>query len=261
MKKILSVILAITMLFATLSLTACGQAPAEVIENAFEKTENLDSYHAVMETSISMGGGGFSVEIPMTIEYKVEGAKSQNPKLYAKSIVEVLGESVTVETYMAGGWMYVVQGDNKFKADISKIDDVDDYDYSAFMEGIMQELPEDLLKNVEFKVEDGAKTVTVNIPDATFKQVFDDFLEEMGELALQDEFDKLTTSNATVSMSVKDGYISDYSMEYTMTLGMDGINMDANVSASVSFKNPGEKVSVTVPSDADSYMDATASMS
>ena len=262
MKKIVSLILAVTMIFAILSFTSCGETTAAVVEKAFEKTENLDSYEAVMDVTISMGAGPISMNIPMTVEYKVEGAKTESPKIYAKSTLEMFEESMTVESYIADGWMYVVQGDNKFKADISKIDDYEAYDYSAFYDEMMQELPESLFDNVEFTAEsDGTQTVTLNIPDAAFKEIFEDFLGEMGELAVQDEVDKLTTSNGKVSLSVKDGYVSVYSMEYTMTIGTNNINMDANVSAVMTFKNPGAKVSVTLPSGAETFPDLTATLS
>ena len=127
------------MIFAILSFTSCGETTAAVVEKAFEETENLDRYEAVMDVTIRMGAGPISMNIPMTVEYKVEGAKTESPKIYAKSTLEMFEEKMTVESYIADGWMYVVQWDNKFKADISKIDDYEAYDYSAFYDEMMQD--------------------------------------------------------------------------------------------------------------------------
>lgn len=258
MKKIVSLVLALLMVFGLVSLTSCLVTPAAAVEQAFENTEKLDSYYAVMDFKLSLSATGVTVDLPMSFEYKVEDANSENPTVYAKSNIEMLGQSLTVESYLKDGWAYIIYDGEKAKVNLSKVENDDEYEYE-FIEEFVQEIPEELLKNVEFTNEDdGGKTVNINIPDSTFNELYDDFLEMITETALQEEFKNLVFSEADLSVTIKDGYVNVYSMEYNMSFNSDNVPMNASVEVSLEYKNPGEKVSVTMPKGYESFDDITS---
>jgi len=253
MKRILSLILALTMIFAVLSMTACGEGVAETVENAIEKTEELDSYDATVEIKASLKTGNAVIEVPMTVVVKACGMDGENERVYAKSNMKIPGAELVTETYIENDIAYVITGNKKYKINLEKYDDSIKYDYAEFIEELMQDLPEELFANAEFVKGDNGKTVSVDIPDKAFGEIFDDLYEYIGKTAIGSDTAAVAASGAKASITVSKGYVREYLMKYTMKVGVKESAFSGEVEVKLSFNNIGKSVSVTAPEGYESF--------
>ena len=248
MKKIVSLCLIVCVLLSmTLVFTSCQNAE-KTVDKALEKTGELESYAAQMNMKITMTGAGITTTIPMTMKMKVEDAKSETPKAEIDMSMEMFGETMEAKYYTSGEWAYFVDDENSYKM---KLDDADiDSDYS---EDMMKKLPADLLKDVEVvKNDDKSKTVTVSIPDETFNELFDDLLDMMTD-SMGVAATGLTISDAVVEITVKDGYVQTYGVDFSMVMTVEGISFTATAECEMVYENPGEAVTVTLPEGYESF--------
>jgi len=253
MKRILKALLSFLLAITAFSLVACDESPLSEVEKAIEKTENLDSYQALIEAKVAVSWLGGSAEVPMTVEVKAEGIQGENPRIYAKKDLEIPGANVTSEIYVQGGFAYVIRGDKTSKVNLNNLKNGLSYDYSEFIDEVMAKLPETLYQEAEIKEESGAKILTVSIPDSVFDELFSEIALTMGEMAMQSKLDQIASSNANVKIEVKDGYVGTYEIGYKMTVSVGALSAEANAEIKVSFENPGEKVTVTMPEGYESF--------
>ena len=59
--------------------------------------------------------------------------------------------------------------------------------------------------------------------------------------------------DAEVSITVKDGYIQSYSIDYDVVVEASGVTMRYGASASVTYNNPGKTVTITPPAGYQSF--------
>lgn len=264
MKKILSVLLAVCMLFAVATTSGCTLSTAKTIEDAIKKTEALDEIDATLFMELSMNMG-FSITVPITVNMKAKNVKSQTPTVYADMTVPMMGMELKTGVYQENDMLYVSSSGLNYKMKISESDG--EYDYVGDVNNIIKDIPEDLLENIEFvKNDDGSQTATVTIDDARFKEIFKDLVMDSAEDSSMDdtyENDEITDivddimqnisiKDATVKITVKDGYVSVYEISYSMTVTIESVETTSAVKASVTYNNPGKAVEITPP---DGYKD------
>ncbi|MBQ2757642.1 MAG: hypothetical protein IJF31_04075 [Clostridia bacterium] len=252
MKKIVSLCLIVCLLLSmTLVLTSCQNAQ-KTVDKAIEKTAELDSYAVQMNMNISMTGAGVTTTIPMTMKMKIADAKSDAPKAEVDMSMEMFGETMDAKYYTSGEWAYFVDGENSYKIKVADAG-VD----SNYSEDMMKKLPEELLKDVEVvKNDDKSKTVTVAIPDETFNELFDDLLDMMTD-SMGVTATGLTISDAVVEITVKDGYVQAYGIDFSMAMTVEGVSFTATAECEMVFDNPGEAVTVTLPEGYESFREIT----
>ena len=263
MKKIITRVLSLVLVFALLSLTACGKTPYEVINGAVERTEELNSYEAVITNTYEIDMGITKIEMPMVIEMKATNLRGENPKIYSKVSVTVSGITSVAETYIEGDWAYVIQGDTKFKLNLERVSDSLEvqYDYTDFVDSMLEDLPPSLFENVTLeKTDDGSKTVALDIPDTLFKEIFDDLLETNSTILenLTDSVGSAVVSEAKLSLSVNGSYVNRYSVEYKVTLPIIlGTSISAKITSVCEIKNHGGNISISYPDGYKSFADYT----
>lgn len=224
-------------------LTACGQqSTAEVLDAALDKTAALDAMSARMEIGMDMTSDGITMSIPMTIDLKAKDVKSDDPIIWVLMSTEMLGQSLEVEVYQEDHWAYMVTAGMKYKTKAE--DAADEFDYADDM---LQELPEALLEGVELvKNDDGSQTAAISVPDGQFADIYDDFIESIYSGAEVD-VSQLQISNAVVTITVDDGYVTVYDMAFTMEMTVEGVTTKTEVTASITFDDPGGAVEITPP--------------
>lgn len=244
-KRILSLALALCMLCAL--LTACGEpakekTTAEILSEAVEKTEVLDSVSAQMKIEMEMEAEGISMSIPMSIDLKCKDAKSENPTIWVRLNTELFGQSMEIEVYQEDQWSYMVMGDMKYK---SKSEDAtDEFDYS---DDILKDLPDELLEGVApVKNEDGSQTITISVPDDKFAEIYNDLIESINTDESVD-LSQIKISDAVVKITVNNGYIIVYDMSFVMEMTVEDVTTKTEVKASITYDNPGEPVEITPP--------------
>lgn len=252
MKKITSLLLVILSLFMVLSLASCNQAStSEVISSAIENTNALKEYEAKMDITLDMAMDGMTMSIPMNVVTKVKDADKENPIVSATTTTKMLGQEMTVETYMDNEYVYVAEDGEGYKMSLE--DAMGEYDYASDVEDMIKDLPEDLIKDIQMvKNDDGSATLTVNIPNETFKQIFNDFVSDMNDASMGVSVDEIEISDCKVVITVKDDYIKNYDISFKMAMDVEGMSTNSTVSAKMEFVNPGNSVTVTPP---DGYQD------
>ena len=163
-----------------------------------------------------------------------------------------MGQKIETESYMDGEYVYVVTDGEGYKTTLEEAEG--EYDYSEELNENFQKLPEDLLKDIELvKGEDGSYSVTVNIPNETFKEIYGDLLDEVSEASLGEVFDGLTISDCVVTVTVKDDYATNYDLSFKMVMEVEGMEVTADVTADYEIVNPGKSVTITPPQGYENF--------
>lgn len=242
-KKIVSLLLIACLLCTGIMLTSC-QKPSDVIEDAIENTQKLDSYAAEMEIAMEMDMGGMQLSIPVTMDMKVQNAQSDTPIMSATISMSMLGTAMDMDMYSDSEWVYILMDGTGYKVNLE--DAGDEYDYAGDVDSMVQELPENLMAGKELvENTDGSQTMTIEIPPETFAEVFDELVANINEAAAGGELADITISDATVAITVADGYMASQDVRFKMEMSVSGMAMAANAKATLTFKNPGEAVTVT----------------
>ena len=251
MKRIISLVLVLCMLFMCGILVSCEtQSTFQVISTALDNTQALDYMDATMEMEINMESQGTTMSIPMTADIKANNLKSDNPVMSTEISMSMLGMTVDMKMYQEGEWAYYDALGMKYKTKITE--ETSEYDYTDDVDSMVQDLPEELFENIELvKGEDGSLTVTVAIPDEQFADIYDDYIDSLNSTTGYEDGD-ITVTDAKVSITVKDEYLSVYDMSFNMNIDIAGVSSAAEVTAKVTYNNLGEKVTVTPP---DGYKD------
>ena len=249
MKKILLTLLA---LILVASFASCGALKTEkVINDAIENTSKLTEFEAKMDMVIDMSMTGMTMNVPMNISMKVKDADKENPIVWANMSTSVLGEAVEMESYMDKDYVYLVSDGEGCKMSIDETDD--EYDYTDDVNDILQKLPVDLIKDTELIKENGTFKITVNIPDGTFKEIFDDLIDSMSEASLGEFIGDFDISDCVVTVTVKDDYVTNYDISYKMSMTANGVKIDSSVTAKVEYVNPGQSVTITPPDGYENF--------
>ena len=240
MRKILSVALAVCMILSAVLLTACGETPEALINDAIEKTAQLEALDVFTDQNIKMSMMGTEMSMPVKTTVQLKGAEE-----YMEMQIIMMGIASTTVEYTDGEWVYINMDGTTYKQKKS------DPSMSMFNAGsvktLLQVLPEDLLAECEIaKNEDGSKSVSLQIPADTFVALYDPMLKNLNQTVASPDED-VTHGDADVTLTVKDGYLVKYEMSYTVSLNVEGQSIGASMKVAVDINNPGQDVVITPP--------------
>lgn len=260
-KRVIAMLLALMMLCTGVLFTACGgegttgatetteavaeKSVSEIINEAMKKTENLDSMSAVMKMEMNMVAEGITMSIPITAKIKAKDINGENPIASVIVTMSMFGQELDIEMYQEGQWAYMVMEDMKYKTNAE--DMVAEYDYADSANDMLQEIPEELLKDAELvKAEDGSQTVTITFPGEKFAEIYAELIEsansetgtEMGEMKISDAVVKITVAN---------GYVTVCDIVFTMEMTVEGVTSSTGVKTTLTYENPGREVTITPP--------------
>ncbi len=255
MKKFVSWFLALVVLCTGVMMTGCDngkpasgsadKSVAAVIKDAVKKNEDLDAMSAEMKMQMEMATEGMTMSIPITAKIKAKNLKSDNVISSVNMTTSMLGQEMAMEMYQEGQWAYVVMDDVKYKASLEDMEG--EMDYAASAKNMLQEIPEDLLKDVKLvKAEDGSQTATVNFPGEKFSEVYSeivgDVLAETGT-----EIGETKISNAVVTITVANGFVTVYDVAFSVDMTVAGVSSTTKAKVTVTYENLGQDVTVTPP--------------
>ena len=260
----------------SLLLGACGsvdiskQSAYELIKNAVEKTSKLDSYEMDMKIKAVTEVFGEKIETPMDFSMKVEGASGNALKAVGKVAMNILGVQIDADYYQEGNTVYINISGNKLRLSADSAD-AKPFTFSDTEKSIIKALPEDVVKEVtNIQHDDGSRTVSVMIDGDTFMELFNELVSEYSNQEtyaelMEDLKALIGISNANVTITVlPNGYISEYDIQFDMNVSLSSVTagMDfttkVSLDASIEFKDPGTKVTVTAPADQSEYQDYNA---
>lgn len=243
MKRFTSLFIVLCMVLMCCALTGCNNPSVyETVTDAINKTSSLDSMDAVMEMKIDMTVQGVSVSLPIKYEMQASQAQSESPKM---RIVMTMGTEEYMDMYLEGEWAYITSSGTSFKAKQSDMDS--NMDTNSNTDQFLQLLPEDLINDTQFTSNnDGSKTLTVSVDGEQFSDLYNDIIESLSTSVGSIDA-SVEISDAVVSITIKDGYITKYEMTFKMALEVSGTTAEASASASIVYNNPGQDVTVTAP--------------
>lgn len=253
-KRMISLITALCIICGLLA--ACGsesesKSTAETINEAIKKTQALDSITAEMETQMDMVMEGMTISVPTTTEIKAKGLQGDNPVSSSSLSTIVSGESVDLELYQEGEWIYFVLNDWKYKVGVA--DAKSELGYTNDVNGMLKELPAELLQDVTpIQNENGSQTVSLSIPDEQFAVLYSDLIAQY-DMGSDADVSEVEISNAGMTVTITDGYVSFYDMEFTMTMEINGVSSAIGIKVTINYKDLGTEVTVTPPADYQTF--------
>ncbi len=244
MKKWMALALAVCLCLCCVSCGLVEKASAfATVHDAIEKTRALDSMDCELDMEMTMSMEGMTMTVPVKAAIK---AKNTNSKPVAHSTVstQMLGMDMEIEMYQEGDWAYIRMKGAEYKVNMAA-EEAAEYDYTDEAQAMLQDLPEDLFKDVKAQEnEDGSATVTVPIPNEVFTTVYKDLLASLNDSA-DEEGMKVTVKDAVVKITVADGYVTVYDMSFGMDVDVMGMATSYQVKGAVKYINPGADVTVT----------------
>lgn len=242
-KRLFALVLALCLCLCGL-LSGCTEKSAfEVINTAVKNTEALDSMAAEMKMDLHMAMEGITMDIPITMNMQASGLKGNELKMYTDMSTSMLGQDVKMALYQEGSWVYISANGMNYK--MSAEDAKEEYDFADDMDAMVQELPEELLKDVKLTTnKDGSQSVTLSVDGETFSKLYKDYINDVNSSAQLGEGD-VTISNAVITITVKDGYILTYAMDFDMSVKVETITSTVKAKTTITYKDPGKAVTIT----------------
>ncbi len=246
MKKILSLIIALSLLMS-LMLVSCKKETAETLVNG--AMAKIDGHEAVeIDAKIEMAMSMMGMEFEMPIELKVQTAE-HGAKSYSLTTVSDFGQTESAETYAEGDWVYALTNGVGTKMSREKAEEkLRDLSFINFLTGIAPEAYEgvEITKN-----EDGTKSVELTVNKDQLGGFYAGLVEGLTESAGGDSSD-VTVSDANIKISVKGGEISGYTMSFDVTITMMGIEAAVECIVECDYVAFDDDVKITPP---EGYLD------
>ena len=255
MKKIISLLIVLCMVFTCATLTACDDESAgqgnssksaayKALSAATENTSKLDSMNAAMEMDMTVTVDGVSQSMNILYEITASGLQGNSPKLRMIMTSDLPG--VNMDIYIADGWAYATIAGTSYK--VSAEDSGFEIEDTA--NDVIQPLEDDLLKNVTLKTEsDGSQSISLSLKSKDFKDIYDDMIESLLESVSANgtDLDALEISDTNLYIKMSDNYISEYNIDFTMDMTVSGTTAKVEATVCVTFNAPGQNVTVTPP--------------
>ena len=145
--------------------------------------------------------------------------------------------------FFENGWIYTLNNGNGYKESAHENSD-DSNDITGVFDDFFRELPESLYEDLTMTThKDGSRSVSLEIPNKTFQEVFDvavriaeDSLK--GDFIYSDPYFK----NAVATITVKDGYIYMYEIAFDMLVNVNQSGVTVEVKETLLIKEKGDGV-------------------
>ena len=237
-------------LLAVSVFSACS--PMRRVEEAVQNTAELESFHAMLMMNIELEMLGVKIPLEMRSDIK---AQDVDGTAHFTSTTTVEGMGVEESLLLAGDgeWFYYTSNGEALKARAENVTDRGQY---AQIEEMLQDLPEDVYKDATVtKRENGERQVQISLDDEVFEQTrtFEGLLEEIKSAVGTQGSDtkELWIGTVDLSLLLSEEYLLEYALDFglgmVMTIEGEDVEVTASVRLCLSFVDPGEPVSVTLP--------------
>ncbi len=251
MKKITSLLLILCIVFTVFSFASCGEGskppvstktPYEIVDEAITNTENADRISASALMDISIGVSGLTLEMPVSMEVSMDETNPEAPIYRVDASTSLMGQSIDVQMYSEDGWIYMTMYGYSYK--MSMLDAGDELDYTDSLDDIAQKLPKEIFEGKSMTDNgDGTESITLELPSEMFADIFDDAIASVGQTAGSDEpLEGIKIDGATVTVTVRDGYLTNYDIAFSMEMVIEGMTASAAVDMKTEYKAYGDDV-------------------
>lgn len=261
LKKFAAFFMAFTMTFA---LCACGSGDSgkdsgkkeldakKIYEEAIEKNASLTSMDMTSVVKMSLSQGDEAMDFITSMDTKVSGMNTDSLVYYAKTAMDMSGESVEMEMYYNDGYCYLSQDSQAIK-------------YAYDMDGITEQVQQSV---------DTSIISADSMEELTAKKDGDgyiiDFVADPDSMTdyVNQAISSLQDAMAGVSMDIekvdgtyainKDGYYTSAKVNMEISMSAEGETISMAMTVDATINNPGEDVTITLP-DVSGYTEVDAS--
>lgn len=230
-KKILALAMALVL---CLSLASCGLGDKLTAFGLYSKAvkdfENAGGYEANATITMDMQ----ILKISMDMNMKQNG---KNSAIVTSMNGETISTVVTVD-----GVMYSDTAGYKVKSTIPAVD-------TEAVSDVLPDLASSLFDNIEIEEDGENKKITLNIDDETFSEL----MENSGS---GDALGAASFKDAVMTMTFdKDDQLSEIYFSGTAEISESGVTMSMGFEMTQTIVNYGKAPTVTIPEDADEYIE------
>ena len=241
--KIIAILLVLSLVIFSFSLAGCKEkSAAELFNSAVEKIDRLSSMELKLSMKVTAEIDGAVQTVPVDALVKSKNMLGENPIVYALVKTEMAGQKNQIESYLEGDWVYVVEGEDKYK--IYADGEGEAFDYIDELDDVLEEIPANAFSGATVKDNnDGSKTITLTVTNNKFCEIYEDLVENFasnGETLLE-------ITNNQIIVTVKNGYIQKYSVDFSFKEKGKSDKEKTDVSVSAEFVNVGKKPKITPP--------------
>ncbi|MBQ7778943.1 MAG: hypothetical protein IJ404_00465 [Clostridia bacterium] len=244
MKKLLLILLALTLAFSSFSLVSCdkedgkkfietlkGKTPEEIYELSRTKLKDATSYSVTASQVITMTANGQTLTMNQSVISKINGDNS-----YVKMTNDYTS-SANMEAWYVDGIVYSSMAGVKAKAEISKEKFMEEYMNTDPSESTLLDIPESWFADIKFEADGKGWALNFVVDGEKWSEV-------LGNVGL----------GGTISGNVNyklhfddDGNIEKLTTTFDMTVS--GVKASCVSESIIKIEN----VTITPPEDADSY--------
>ncbi len=250
MKRYLTLLMAIVMVFATLGMTACGEKEKPLYERyteAMQSLEEMDQVDASLDLTMKMDIMGQSIEMPATVTIKGTGLTGDNPITRMVMTMTAMGETTTEDVYSVGGWDYYTSADGNYKM---PSDEEDDENITELGEEL---LSEELIAKATVTEKGGITTVALTLTADEFLKSFRSFAESFADSELA--ADGLSGTKVSLSFNKKN-QLTALSLSFKMETSEDGVTMGLGMDLTLTI-HKASGVTVEAPAGYENYEEIT----
>lgn len=248
MKKIMSMLLVIVMLFA---MTGCSKEknnkeekdPKVLFEQAMENMQKLNSSDMSLDMDMMMAYGEESIEMSMQTEVIVQDIGKETMKMSMPMTMEMLGESVNMDIYYVDGYYYMDMLGMKMKTPMDLAEIQKTYESSTGMANMNVEA----MKEFSLEEKDGLYVISfvgdnekmMDYTKSAMASIQNAYGTDLSSFELKE-----IKGNVTVN---KDGYITEEVIEMSMNMSMEEETIETSYVMTIAYNNPGKEATVELP--------------
>lgn len=245
----------ITALALCLALGACNsankQSAYELYTLANEKMGEVTALEADTKTEMTMTYGEESMDMTMSGTLQEIIHSETDIELAMLMTTEVMGQSMDVNVYYKDGIYYMDTMGMKYAVELPLATVMEQVNVEAFKFG------EDAVKDQSLTSKDGGTEVSFTLAGSTLNDMLSDQLsgltEQMGTAAAYEYGDVKLTAFIT-----GDGQLTTTNMAFSFDMTIEGMTIPVDAVMYLKYTAFNDDVTLTAPSDLDSYMSVDA---
>lgn len=260
-KQISALLLACILIF---SMTACAKkrTPKEVLQASITKSKDMTSADMAGKAKYKIESStSSSMNFTMAFTAKVVDSNKDTMKMSMDTSMSVLGQSINFKMYYSDGYYYMNGNGTKqkIKMNIS--------DMKKQVENITgsSSIPAKYYTDLKLSEYDGNQVLSYKLSKDGLNKYVNSLLAQAGSLTgssdatseTMDESIKISSFSGKRTLDKDDNILKEsVKMVMESSTGEDG---KITISMDISYKDPGKKVTVTLPDDLDSYQEDSSS--
>ena len=255
-KKLLALFLSCLLL---VSITGCKKerTAKEVMQSSLKQSSNLkdSDFSGNASYSIDTGkeGSESNVNFKMNFDVKLQTVKKDQLKMSMTSMIQMLGQSIDMNSYYNDGYYYMNTNGTKQKMKM---------DLASIQKQVRSTtgqttLPVKYYKDLKLSEKDGNTVISYSINSDGLTKYVQDITSSM--TAITGGSDSIKISSFTGTKTLND---QDIPLKETINMVMesnDGQAGKITLKLDLSYHNPGKSVTVTLPKDLNTYKEISDS--